>query len=371
MNYKNDHRYCVALKLFKGIGSVLYKNIIDKFGSAKNFFCTKNEQLNNIQKIGFNVFAVHAEKEVLLKAAERFLEIQKERGICLLAYGEEGYPSRLAQLHAPPSLLYYNSSTPLNAKRVVSIVGTRHATNYGKGVTKALVAQLKTYDALIVSGLAYGIDITAHRAAIAHDIPTIAVMPGGLDMIYPAEHIPTVKAMQDGGGGLISEYSLGIKPVQHQFPARNKIIAGIADATIVVEAAHKSGALITACYANEFNREVFAVPGSVHAPKSAGCHDLIKKHEAHLLTNIEEFAYIMNWDQKPRTLCTQPTTPSIPLTVNEKKIVALLTSSPQKMARIDTLKAHLNLPLEKITSLTLELELKQVIDVVGGGYILR
>ena len=371
MNPKNDHLYPIALKLGKGVGSVLYKKIIDKFGSAKNVFCTKSEHLYKGEKRGFDLSVLLKEKEDLLTSAQRFWQIHQSKGIQILSYGEKGYPERLAQLHAPPPLLYYKGSTSLNAKHIVSIVGTRHPTNYGKEVTKALVGQLKPYDALIVSGLAYGIDITAHKQALAHDIPTIAVMPGGLNMIYPTEHLQIAQTMANTKGGLISEYSFGTKPTQHQFPARNKIIAGIADATIVIEAPHKSGALITAYHANEFNREIFAVPGSIQADNSQGCHNLIKKHEAHLLTHIDDLAHVMNWSQEEAKKPSYHNYPTLNLSPQEEKMVNFLKNKPKKMATIDMLSTTLHLPLEKITSMALSLELEGIINVIGNQYQLN
>ena len=295
MSTNSDHLYAIALKLAKGIGPVTYKNCIDHFGHAKNVFCASATQKGTPAKINVNFSSLLAEEKALLSAAKNFLEKHKKEGIRVVAYGEETYPRRLAQLHAPPSLLYCSPLAKLDKNRVISIVDTRHPTAYGKEVTKALVCQLKKYNPLIVSGLAYGIDIAAHEAALAYGIPTVAVMPGGHDMIYPALHADIAQKLPQGGGGLLSEYSLGVKPSIHHFPARNRIIAGISDATIVVQAPQKSGALITAYFANECNREVFAVPGPIHAESSAGCHHLIKNHVAHLLTDIDDLAYVMNW----------------------------------------------------------------------------
>ena len=351
MNLKNDHLYSIALKLGKGVGSVLYKNLIDEFGSAQNFFCTEKKHFDATKKRGLDCCTLLQEKEALLAAAKQFLKKQQSKECQTIGYQEKGYPQRLAQLHAPPSLLYYQGNAKLTAKHVVSIVGTRHPTNYGKDVTQALVRQLKPYDALIVSGLAYGIDIIAHQEALAQGMRTIAVMPAGLDMIYPPDHIQTVEAITKARGAIVSEHSIGTRPIQHHFPARNKIIAGMADATIVIQAPRKSGALITAYHASEFDREVFAVPGPIHAPHNEGCHQLIKKHVAHLLTHVDDLAYVMNWSSEPTTTPThQPTTP-IPLTSLEKKVVDLLANAPQQMVTIEKLYTHLNIPIQEITPL--------------------
>ena len=309
------------------------------------------------------------EKEALLAKATRFWITQKDRGVKIIAYGEEGYPHRLATLYAPPSLLYCRGDSELNVKHVVSIVGTRYPTSYGREVTKELVRQLKPYDALIVSGLAYGIDITAHQEALNQKMRTVAVLPAGLDMIYPSDHVEAVQAITKARGAIISEHGVGNRAMQHHFPARNRIIAGLADVTIVVEAPRKSGALITAYYANDFNREVFAVPGSIHAIHSEGCHALIKKQMAHLLTDIDDLAYVMNWSGATATVPAHDVITSISLTPLEKKVVTLIANLPKQVATMDKLQMHLNMPIKEITAVTLNLELKGVLHVTGSGYV--
>ncbi|MEM7362320.1 MAG: DNA-processing protein DprA [Bacteroidota bacterium] len=371
MKLENNYLYPLALKLGKGIGPVLYKSLIDEFGSAKNIFCTEMKHIGKVKKGGFDISSLLQEKEVLLSKAAHLSQAQKRKSIKTTTYGEQGYPQRLAQLHAPPPLLYYKGNAKLTARHVVSIVGTRYPTHYGKEVTKALVGQLKAYDTLIVSGLAYGIDITAHQEALAQGMRTIAVMPGGLDMIYPPDHIHTVEAITKAEGAVISEYGLGTRPMQHYFPARNKVIAGIADATIVVEAPKRSGALITAYYANEFNRDVFAVPGPINSQSNEGCHQLIKKHLAHLLTHVNDLAYVMNWSkEEDRSTAKHYTMLSMDLTPLEKKTVTLLANSPKQAVTMDALQRHLNIPTKEITAITLALELKGILLVTGHGYML-
>lgn len=371
MSTHSDHLYTIALKLAKGIGSVTYKNCIDRFGHAKNVFCASPSQKTKLPKINVNFASLLAEEKTLLSAAKNLLERHKRQGVRVVAYGEEMYPTRLAQLHAPPSLLYCSLGAELDKHRVVSIVGTRQSTAYGKEVTKALVYQLKKYNPLIVSGLAYGIDIAAHKAALAYDIPTVAVMPGGHDMIYPSLHADIAEKLPQGGGGMLSEYSLGVKPSMHHFPARNRIIAGLSDATIVVEAPKKSGALITAYFAHECNREVFAVPGPIDAESSAGCHHLIKNHVAHLLTHIDDLAYVMNWSHDSSEKNNRKNESlAVALTTQEKVFVQVLHDS-RKTVNMDMLSTALHLPLDTIASLALHLEMKGVIEVMGDSYRLK
>lgn len=364
----NHQLYPIALSLCKGIGPVLYKRLIDHFGSAENTFKASEKALCNIVKKKDILLSLLSEKKDLLKSAQRFRENHIKKGVHILAYGEDDYPTRLAQIHAPPSLLYCTNKIDFNNSRMVSIVGTRQSTPYGKRVTQTLVAQLKEYNAVVVSGLAYGIDITAHKAALNNKIPTVAVIPGGIDMIYPPEHIEVAKQFQVEGGGIITEYSLGVKPSIHHFIARNKIIAALSEATIIVEAPQQSGALTTAYFATEFDRDVFAVPGSIQTQRSSGCHALIKKHAAHLLTHINDLAYIMNWSSTSTKKRPTHIYQTIALTSQEKQFMHVLERSSLNLVTIEAMSASLHMDPKMITSLALQLELKGALDIIGGQY---
>ena len=370
MYTSSNHLYAVALKFAKGMGSVAYKNCIDHFGKAKHVFNASATKKGKKATISIDFADLLAQEKTLLSTAQNFLATHAKKGIRVLAYGEDHYPMRLGQLHAPPSLVFDNIASNLDQPRVVSIVGTRNPSSYGKDVTRALVRKLKPYNPLIVSGLAYGIDIVAHEAALAHNMPTVAVMPGGHDMIYPANHALTAERMTQKGGGMLTEYCLGTKPSIHHFPARNRIIAGLADATIVVEAPKKSGALITAYHANEYNREVFAVPGGIHTENAAGCHHLIKEHVAHLMTDVEDLAYVMNWRSDTSTKNHHHAPPPVPLTTQEKAFVQALHDFDTP-AHMEPLSSSLQLPTHRVASLALQLEIKGVIEVIGGAYRLK
>src|SRR5690606_16227964 len=210
-------------------------------------------------------------------------------------YTDKNYPTRLKQINDAPSLLYVKGNVDFENQKMVAIVGTRKATEYGKRCVEDLVAELVPHRATIVSGLAYGIDIHAHKQAVKNDLPTFGVMGSGMDIIYPSAHKETAKKMF-ANGGLITEHPFGTKPDAHNFPARNRIVAALSDAVIIVEAAAKGGALITADIANSYNKDVFAMPGNLRQSHSAGCNNLIKSNRAHLLTSVKDLEYIMNWD---------------------------------------------------------------------------
>ena len=265
----------------------------------------------------------------------------------------------------PP--LYCSNTIDFDFPKVISIVGSRNATSYGKEVVETLIKQLSPYNVLIVSGLAYGIDIHAHEVAMKYNLPTLGVMAGGLDVIYPFYHKKTAQRMM-GKGGLISEYCLGIQPEPHLFPIRNRIIAGISDATIVIEAGQKSGALITAICANQYNKEVFAVPGAIGQSYSAGCNHLIKTHQAHLLTSIDDLMYIMNWQKKD---IEDRQTDRIKfdmcyLTEGEKTTVQALAKF-HKAVGINDLSQQTKMDPSMLSAIALQLELKNLVDVLPGN----
>ncbi len=364
-----DVHYAVALHLAKGIGPVIYKQLINRFGNAHAVFQADQKELSPLLQGKLSAKTFAAEKNKRLHAAQEMCTRHAQKNIQLLPYEANDYPARLKQIYAPPSVLYHTGSANLNASRVISIIGTRHPTRYGLEVTKELLRQLVKEEVLTVSGLAYGIDITAHTAALNHHIPTVAVIPGGIDHIYPAEHASTAARLSKQGGGLLSEYPLGIKPSIHHFTARNRIIAGIADATIVVEAPQKSGALITTYYANKYNRDVFAIPNSLHAPSSAGCHTLIKRNQAHLMTHIEDLFYMMNWPSKASSTPI-PHPQGLPegLTEEERYVTQRMHSIPKKTISREELTTCLDIRPEKLTTLLLQLEIKGVLQLVGTHY---
>lgn len=365
-NQDQEKLYQVALSLVEGVGTTLWKKLIAQFGSAEAVFQSSVKSLTRIP--GSSSRLAHAIlKKDTLSRAEALLIAHQRAKVQIISFYDAAYPERLKHTANAPPLLYFQGNTDLNAARIISIVGTRNATDYGKKMVEKLISELCAYHVLIVSGLAYGVDICAHRGALKHGLPTLTVLAGSLDMIYPAMHKKVALAMLLQGG-MLSEHPLGTSLETHQFPARNRIIAGIADATVVIEAGDKSGALITADCANSYDREVFAVPGSVYETASSGCNYLIKTQQAHLITGAGDIAYIMNWDtanKAPRP--SEPVMKKLPqLTTQEQGTVQALQKL-HKEVHIDELSYQTSIPLSRLPSVLLQLELKNVVKFLPGN----
>lgn len=352
--------YQIALTQVRGVGYVLAKKLMTQFGSAKAIFHSTPQAL--IRVIGSSKRIAHEiRNDNVIAEAAKCLEFHNKAYTRIITPWEDAYPERLKHIYGAPMLLYLLGDVDLNQAKVISIVGTRSATTYGKKVVESLLRELSAYPMLIVSGLAYGIDIHAHRTALALNMPTLSVLAGGVDTIYPAAHRKVSEAMLVQGG-LLSEHPLQTKPAAHQFAARNRIIAGMSDATIVVEAGQKSGALITAHYANEYNREVFAVSGDIYAPYSVGCHHLIKTHQAHLLTSAADLVDALHWDKAAPT-STSGCYPMPELTAVEREIVQAIG---KKKVSIDALSYQTQIPLNQLSVTLLQLELKKVVKALPG-----
>ena len=352
----------LALHFIPRIGNQTVKQLISYAGSAHNVFELPKGKLLKIPGIGtatVNSILNHRPFE----RAEQELKKAETSGTQLLLYTDKAFPQKLKHINNAPSLLYYSGNTDLNASKIVAIVGTRNATNYGRDFTERLVEDLVAHDALIVSGLAYGIDIQAHKTALKCGLATVGVMASGLDIIYPALHKETAAKMTQQGG-LLTEHSFGSKPDAPKFPARNRIIAGMADAIVVVEAARKGGALITAEIANSYSKDVFAVPGNLQNSFSEGCNNLIKTNKAHLLTGIKDLEYIMNWEagvaQAPEVIW------DISTLDDEEKLVFLSIQAHGKSIPIDNLSWKTQVPVSKLASILLNLEFKGFVNSLPG-----
>lgn len=284
----------IALTLIKTVGHVTAKNLFAHFGSAEDVFNASVKELLSVPGIG-KVTAQHIKNTDALQNAEEQMKFIERHNIQVLFYTDEVYPYRLRQCIDAPVLLYYKGTADLNHPRVISVVGTRRATEYGKKICKQLAETLAPYNVLVVSGLAYGIDVAAHKESLARQIPTVGVLGHGLDRIYPHLHRDIAHHMTLNGG-LLTEFPLYTTPDRENFPMRNRIIAGIADAVVVVEATIKGGALITAEIANSYSRDVYAFPGRVHDVYSEGCNFLIKTNRAALVNHPKDLLYYLGWD---------------------------------------------------------------------------
>jgi len=351
----------IALTLIKGVGHVTAKNLLTSFVSPEAVFAASREQLLQIDGIGHQMASQILSTNALVLAEEQLKFLEKYR-IEVLFYTDTRYPQRLKQCYDAPVLLYYRGTANLNHPRIVSIVGTRMATPYGLMLCGQLAETLQHYDVLIVSGLAYGIDITAHRQSLLYGIPTVGVLGHGLDRLYPAAHRQTANEMLKNGG-LLTEFPLNTNPDKENFPKRNRIIAGIADVTIVVEAALKGGALITAEIAGSYSRDVYAFPGRTTNQYSQGCNFLIKTNRAGLINHPRDLAYYMGWDAVAPKAAGQQTMIALDLSVQESTVVELLKLSP---LRIDELALKAKIQQSKLAIHLLNLELKGIIITLPG-----
>ncbi len=357
--------YQVALSMVPGIGDVSAKSLLSYCGSAREVFRCASGKLSAIPGIG-KVTARSIKDFRDFEAAAREVERCRREGIEILFYTDKKYPKKLKQAPDGPVILYYRGKADLNQPRIVAIVGTRRSTVYGREFVDRLVSGLAAHRALIVSGLAYGIDIQAHRAALKNGLPTVGIMASGLDTIYPSSHQSTAREML-ANGGLVTENRLGTLPEAHLFPARNRIIAGMADAVVVIEAARRGGALITAEIANSYNRDVFAVPGNLDRSYSEGCNNLIKNHKAHLLTGIQDLEYIMNWEKgnnNPGRSIRDIDWDAL----NEKEagIVRVLLEQ-QKALLMDELSWRTQIPINQLAVHLLNLELQGIVKSLQGN----
>ena len=355
----------LALQLVPGVGDALLKQLIAYCGSAEEVFKKPKGKLLKIPGIG-EVTAEAIQQEKSLTEAEKVVRKAEKENVELLFFTDKRYPDRLKLVEDAPAMLYWKGGANLNHPKTIAIVGTRQATAYGKDVTAQIIEALIPHQPLVISWLAYGIDIEAHKQALRHHLPTIGVMGSGIDVVYPAAHKETARKMLEAGG-LLTENPFGSKPDAHNFPARNRIIAGLSDALIIVEAAETGGALITADIANSYNKDVFAVPGGIHQAFSAGCNKLIKTNKAHLFTSVKDLEYIMNWqiDTPPQ----QPafTNPALwPELSTDEQVVLTVMNQKADAIQIDELAWKTGMPPGALASLLLALEFKNVVQSLPG-----
>lgn len=300
---KENLFHLVALSLVPGIGPVNAKSLIGYCGSASNIFKTKKHALLKIPGIG-DATAASILEHTVFKRAEQEMEYIEKHQITCLPYLDEGYPQRLRHCIDAPIILFYKGNADLNQEKVIGVVGTRNCTEYGKQICEQLVEDLKDENLLVVSGLAYGIDIATHKACVKKNVATVGVMAHGLDRMYPQAHKEIAKKMVNHGG-LLTEFMSNTNPDRQNFPRRNRIVAGMIDALVVVETAENGGAIITALLADSYNRDVMAFPGNIHNTFSKGCNSLIKSNRAALIESANDLLEIMQWKTKEAPKATQ------------------------------------------------------------------
>lgn len=351
--------YKIALSKIPGIGAVLAKNFEGYCGGADEVFRTSRKKLLQVPGIGEKNAALILKSDAL-HIAEKELKLVEKNNIRILDHLHNDYPQRLKHFSSAPYLLYQKGDGALNPERTVAIVGTRKPSDTGDVNCKNIVDGLKKYKATIVSGLAYGIDIIAHKACVQKEIPTIGVMGNGFGRIYPSAHIKTAKEMLHLGG-LVTEFGFEVGPDRENFPARNRIIAGMADVVLVVESASKGGSMITAIFGNEYNKDVFAIPGKPQDDMSAGCNYLIKTQQAYLCESADDIAYVMGWDADDEV---SQQTLFVELNEKEKQVLGIIKE--KKNPGIDLLTYESTIPQSELSGLLLNLEFKGCIKVLPG-----
>ena len=365
---KDEQLYSIALTRIPGLGLIGIHKLVDALGSATAVFRNRKDLCELVPGISPKQIKALDCPEAFRRAEEELLFTETNRIRCL-TLTDEDYPSRLRECDDAPLVLYYRGNADLNALKIINIVGTRHATAYGQDICIRFLEELAAMlpEVLVVSGLAYGIDIHAHRAALANHLNTIGVLAHGLDRIYPSAHRKTAIEMLEQGG-LLTEFMSGTNPDRQNFVRRNRIVAGMSDATIVVESADKGGALITAGVAGSYHRDCFAFPGRINDEFSAGCNQLIKSNQAALILSAKDFVETMGWSEdKEKTSSTPRQRELFPdLSEEEEKVVGLLKSRPDGL-QINTLVVDTNIPVNRMSALLFELEMKGVLRVLAGG----
>ena len=353
--------YLLALQKVEGVGDIIAKKLLTHCGNAAAIFTTKTSQLAAIDGIGSVLISKLKNKSIFAKA-EAELNYIKNNGITVSYFQDETYPERLKHCIDGPLLLFSSGKIDFNNRKIISIVGTRNITSYGTEFCKNLISDLAPLNPIIVSGFAYGVDIVAHQAAMENDLQTIGIVAHGLDQIYPSSHKKYVSKMEQNGG-FMTEYWSGTNPEKENFVKRNRIVAGISEATIVIESAIKGGSLITANLANDYNRDVFAVPGRTSDKLSLGCNNLIKTQKANLLTSAADLVYILNWDIEKTTRSVQKKL-FITLENEEQKIYDYLLKSGKEI--LDIIALECDFPIYKLSGILLNMELKGVVRPLPG-----
>ncbi|MDR2383012.1 MAG: DNA-processing protein DprA [Prevotellaceae bacterium] len=356
----DDLLYRVALTMIPGVGSITAKKLLAAFGSPQAVFDVPSSKLESI----LNTNSKNLDKNKILKQAEKELIFINSNNIRTLFYTDDDYPHRLNLCEDAPAILFVKGTTDFNNPKIISIVGTRNASNYGLSVCKKFVAELveKGYKPLIVSGLAYGIDVCAHTAALSNGLDTVAVMGTPLNKIYPAPHENIARQIEKQGA-LVSEFATTTTVAPGNFVSRNRIIAGLADVTIIVESSKKGGALLTANLANSYNREVMAFPGRIGDEHSLGCNNLIKTHKAALLESVNDMEYLMNWSTKPKPF--QKQIEFVTLTEPEQEILNLLKNRDSES--IDAISTDTGIPIPELSAFLLNMEFAGLITVLPGN----
>lgn len=354
--------YKIALSYQKGYGNSLIKKLLQLSGNASALFLDFNSLRRKYQTARSFPSAPILTLEIE-KAVENELNAAAKNNLTHCFFTDSDFPKRLLRCNDAPYMFCYKGSNQFNMEKTLAIVGTRNATSYGKDVVRRVVADLSSHNVSIISGLALGIDTFAHEAALDFNLHTAGIMGSGFGNIYPPSNKKLATRMTDSGSTLLSEFSYYTMPDRQNFPKRNRIIAGMADALLVVETGKRGGSIITACIANSYQRDVFAIPGSVFEPSQEGCHELIRQNLAALVTSGANIIEMMGWNaEKPTHIQPQL---FAALNENEENVIAAIRNL--KEPSIDELNSHIQtLTPSKMASVLLGLELNGIIEALPG-----
>ena len=358
----SDLLYQIALTLVPNIGDVHAKALVNMYGDAQSVFKAKKKELENIEGIG-TVRASSIKSFTDFSSSEAEIKFIEQYKITPLFITDKNYPQRLLNCYDSPLLLFYKGNADLNTSRIISIVGTRNHSDYGKSICEKLVEELQSENILIVSGLAYGIDTIAHKAALKNNMATVGVLAHGLDRIYPPQNKSMAKQMIEQGG-LLTEFLNNTNPDKQNFPKRNRIVAGMCDGLIVIESGKKGGSLITAELANGYNKDVFAIPGKTTDTKSEGCNYLIKNNKSSLITGGDDLLELMNWKPQSKSIHKKQRELFIEFTPDERIVVDILQQ--QESLQIDQLYFKSGLSSSAMAAALLMLEMNGVVDSLPG-----
>ncbi|MEP7107667.1 MAG: DNA-processing protein DprA [Ferruginibacter sp.] len=358
----NDLLYQIALTLVPNIGDVHAKALINLYGDAQSIFKAKKRDLDHLEGIG-TIRAGSIKAFTDFQSCEAEIKFIEQYRIIPLFITDKNYPQRLLNCYDSPALLYYRGNADLNCSRVISIVGTRNNSDYGKTACEKLVEELKQSNILVVSGLAFGIDTIAHRASLKNNLQTVGVLAHGLDRIYPPQNKTLAKQMVEQGG-LLTEFISNTIPDKQNFPKRNRIVAGMCDALVVVESGKKGGSLITAELANSYNKDVFAIPGRTSDIKSEGCNYLVKNNKASLINCSADLLEMMNWVENKKIQPKKQRELFIELSPDEKIVIGLLQS--QERIQIDQLYFKSGLSSSAMAAALLMLEMQGLVTSLPG-----
>lgn len=358
----NDLLYNISLTKVPLIGPVQAKILAEHLGNAEDIFKAKKSALEKIDGIG-EIKAASIKNFQDFSFAEKEIEFIEQYNVKTFFLSDNDYPKRLMNCYDPPTILYYKGNANLNASKIVAVIGTRLHTEYGRQLTETLIKDLASQNVLVVSGMAFGIDGIAHKAALKNALPTVGVLAHGLDILYPPEHTALAKEMLSTNGGLLTEFPSRTKPDRHNFPTRNRIVAGMSDATIVVETNNKGGSMITAELANSYNKDVFAFPGRTTDTKSAGCNTLIKTNKATLISNANDVIEALGWKENHKIKKAQRQL-FIDISAEERIILEILKE--KETVHIDELNLKSNLSSSTVAAAILNLELQNIICSLPG-----